>query len=71
MAAQCDHLTADSTGEEVCQLLNGAGNGLGVFVDAIKSPVTGFIFVLAIIAAAVGVVAGVAVLIKKAMSNRS
>lgn len=49
----------------VCDTLNEAGNGLGVFLDAIKTPLGTFIFYIAIIGAVVALVLGVAYLIRK------
>ena len=68
--ANCTLVESGTTGREVCDLLDGAGNGLGLFVEAIKSPLTGFIFVLALIAATVAVVVAVAGLVRSALNKR-
>lgn len=50
---------------EVCDLLSETGNGIGVFVEAIRSPLGKFILFLAIIGAVVGLIVGIVFLIKK------
>lgn len=61
----CTGLTPGGTGEELCQLTGGAGEGLGVFLANIDSPLVTFVAFLAIAGAIVAVVAGIANLVKK------
>jgi hypothetical protein len=56
MAANCSNVAAGSSGEEICGLLDGVGQGVGALLSALGSPLAVFILVL-------GVAAGVGLMI--------
>jgi hypothetical protein len=51
----CESLTAGSSGEEICSLLNGVGNGVGVLLSELDGPAAVFFILLAAVAGAVAI----------------
>ncbi len=47
--------TAGTAGREICDLLDGVGNGLGVFLDALDGPFAVFLILLAVVGGAVAI----------------
>jgi len=54
----------------VCDVLSESGTGLGIFMEAIRSPLVKFLVVLAIIGAVVALVLGISVGIKKMIGKK-
>ena len=69
MVSSCENVTAGSSGEDICDMLEGTGVGLSTFLEQIRGPLGKFIATLALIGAIVGIVVAVAVVVKNAASS--
>ena len=65
MAVNCSALS-DPT---LCQTMESAGAGLGVFFEYLQASLPGFLLILAVIGAIVGVFAAIVYVIKKSISG--
>lgn len=62
--SDCDNIN-DSNG--LCSTLESTGTGLGVFLNAIKTPLIGFVLVLALIGGIVAVFYSIATMISNSI----
>jgi disulfide bond formation protein DsbB len=61
----CTDVDAGTDGREICDTMDGAGTGLGGFLNAIKSPVAIFLIFLGLISGVLAVYHAVNVRVRK------